>query len=247
MQTIYNLLHDLKRFPLSQSEHQAERSRAEARGVLRAGKSSSSPAVPGEGERCEGLLRLRSCCAGNGAVIGVITGVGVFFKTFFGASGARASRSSRWQWGGWEMGSGRARLHPAHPDAVSWESIPNQPRGRLRSWFFRCRGLSGPRAAHGCSETSPTHPQSRPVPSPLRGGGGWDSLCLPQRSKKNYPQLSKALLLSPPPPAPARLHPPLLESPLPRELVPKNYPGGPGGDVGWRQRGGKMQNKACRV
>lgn len=168
LQTIYNLLHDLKRFPLSQSEHQAERSRAKARGVLRAGKSSSSPAVPGEGERCEGLLRLRSCCAGNGAVIGVITGVGVFFKTFFGASGARASRSSGRRWGGWEMGSGRARLHPAHPDAVSWESIPNQPWGRSRSWFFRCRGLSGPRAAHGSSETSPTHPPT--VPSRPRCG-----------------------------------------------------------------------------
>lgn len=60
LQTIYNLLHDLKRFPLSQSEHQAERSRSEGRGVLRAGKSSSSPSpggCPGEGEGARDPLR----------------------------------------------------------------------------------------------------------------------------------------------------------------------------------------------
>lgn len=78
LQTIYNLLHDLKRFPLPQSEHQAEGAAARAEescvqvsaprlllpeGVPRRGKVRGTCSVPG-------------CCARSwdGALIAVIGG-----------------------------------------------------------------------------------------------------------------------------------------------------------------------------
>lgn len=54
LQTIYNLLHDLKRFPLPQSEHQEEQSGGRESSP-RAGESprllACSPAREGEGAR----------------------------------------------------------------------------------------------------------------------------------------------------------------------------------------------------
>lgn len=53
LQTIYNLLHDLQRFPLSQREHQAERSRAGRAALVQVSPRGAhrDPRWEGEGEQ----------------------------------------------------------------------------------------------------------------------------------------------------------------------------------------------------
>lgn len=77
LQTIYNLVHDLKRFPLPQSEHQAERSRSEAEEpcVQVSPPRLLLPRGSQGGGRCEGPALCR-CRAGrwDGAAIAAVSG-----------------------------------------------------------------------------------------------------------------------------------------------------------------------------
>lgn len=145
-------------------------------------------------------------------------------------------------WGAWEMGSGRAQPQPLplqsptpragqHPGPAARSSAPIS-RSR------RPPGLrGGVRLLPGCSEASPTRAPARPARA-LRG-----SPCLSQRRKKNSRTTLKSTFAQP-------ASCPAAFTLLCWNLLCKGnlFPAGAErGDVGWRQWGGKIQNKARRA
>lgn len=111
LQTIYNLLHDLKRFPLPQSEHQAEQSRSEGRGVLCVQVSPLSSHPPPQGWPREGE-GAGTCSLQAGGMGWLLLG---FFKSFFGVQDSDGE-SGRWN-----------VAEPLSLQTEEWQSIPGQP------------------------------------------------------------------------------------------------------------------------
>jgi len=252
LQTIYNLLHDLKRFPLSQSEHQAERSCGKGRGVLCTGKSLSSASpggCPGEGEGVRDLLCSRrrvaapGCCGGrqdgavisvirDGAVTGVITGV---FLTLFGASGACASRSSGRRSGACETGSSRAEPQPLSPQTLTLraEGQPEPATGPFAQ-ISCCRCPPGLRAAHGSCLTALRHLPPRHHPVPLGSVGAPLAFYKGAKEFSNYfkKHFFSACCLQC---LPSCLHLPVLESPCKGNCSQPELNGGHGLEATQRQ------------
>lgn len=134
LQTIYNLLHDLKRFPLSQSEHQAERSCSEGRGVLCAGKSPASPSpggCPREGKGARDMLgscyrsAVPGCCAGRRFGQYLMSLVELFKPFLVPAVPVQVRvQDSSQEHGRWGAAA-HSRSLSANPDTVSWRASPN--------------------------------------------------------------------------------------------------------------------------